>query len=112
VRGLGDIPILGNLFKYQTRSRKKTNLMVFLRPVVIRNKEQSTSLATDRYDYMRGQQDAIQPPDNILVRDLGQPQLPTVVNGQLSGGTVARPIPPAPVPGKTPGLAEPVKPQQ
>ncbi|MFS2138299.1 type II secretion system secretin GspD [Duganella sp. Dugasp56] len=112
VRGLGDIPILGNLFKYQTRSRKKTNLMVFLRPVVIRNKEQSTSLATDRYDYMRGQQDGIQPPDNILVRDLGQPQLPTVVNGQLSGGTVARPIPPAPVPGKTPGLAEPVKPQQ
>jgi general secretion pathway protein D len=112
VRGLGDIPVLGNLFKYQTRSRKKTNLMVFLRPVVIRNKEQSTSLATDRYDYMRGQQDGIQPPDNILVRDLGQPQLPTVVNGQLSGGTVARPIPPAPVPGKTPGLAEPVKPQQ
>jgi general secretion pathway protein D len=97
VRGLGDIPVLGNLFKYQTRSRKKT---------------QSTSLATDRYDYMRGQQDGIQPPDNILVRDLGQPQLPTVVNGQLSGGTVARPIPPAPVPGKTPGLAEPVKPQQ
>jgi general secretion pathway protein D len=112
VRGLGDIPVLGNLFKYQTRSRKKTNLMVFLRPVVIRNKEQSTSLATDRYDYMRGQQDAIQPPDNILVRDLGQPQLPTVVNGQLSGGTVARPIPPAPVPNKTPGLAEPVQPKQ
>ncbi|GJI91381.1 type II secretion system secretin GspD [Duganella hordei] len=112
VRGLGDIPVLGNLFKYQTRSRKKTNLMVFLRPVVIRNKEQSTSLATDRYDYMRGQQDGILPPDNILVRDLGQPQLPTVVNGQLSGGTVTRPIPPAPVPGKTPGLAEPVKPQQ
>jgi general secretion pathway protein D len=112
VRGLGDIPVLGNLFKYQTRSRKKTNLMVFLRPVVIRNKEQSTSLATDRYDYMRGQQDGIQPPDNILVRDLGQPQLPTVLNGQLSGGTVARPVPPAPVPGKTPGLAEPVQPKQ
>jgi type II secretory pathway component GspD/PulD (secretin) len=53
VRGLGDIPVLGNLFKYQSRTRKKTNLMVFLRPVVIRNKEQSTSLATDRYDYMR-----------------------------------------------------------
>jgi general secretion pathway protein D len=33
VPGLGDIPVLGNLFKYQKRGRKKTNLMVFLRPI-------------------------------------------------------------------------------
>ncbi|MET0323169.1 MAG: type II secretion system secretin GspD [Duganella sp.] len=111
-RGLGDIPILGNLFKYQSRSRKKTNLMVFLRPVVIRNKEQSTSLATDRYDYMRGAQEAIKPPDTILVKDLGQPMLPTLQNGQLTGGgTVARPVPPAPVP-RVPGRAENVEPAQ
>jgi Pyruvate/2-oxoacid:ferredoxin oxidoreductase delta subunit len=36
VPGLGDVPLLGNLFKSNTRSRKKTNLMVFLRPVVLR----------------------------------------------------------------------------
>jgi general secretion pathway protein D len=47
-------PLIGNLFKYQTRERTKTNLMVFLRPVIVRNKEQSGSLAADRYDYMRG----------------------------------------------------------
>jgi general secretion pathway protein D len=114
-RGLGDIPILGNLFKYQKRSRKKTNLMVFLRPVVIRNKEQSTSLATDRYDYMRGTQEAIKPPDTILVKDLGQPMLPKLQDGQLTGGgIVVRPVPPAPVP-RNPGQAEnvapPVQPQ-
>jgi general secretion pathway protein D len=110
-RGLGDIPILGNLFKYQKRSRKKTNLMVFLRPVVIRNKEQSTSLATDRYDYMRGTQEAIKPPDTILVKDLGQPMLPSLQNGQpTGGGIVAKPIPPAPVP-RNPGQAENVTPQ-
>lgn len=110
-RGLGDIPILGNLFKYQKRSRKKTNLMVFLRPVVIRNKEQSTSLATDRYDYMRGTQEAIKPPDTILVKDLGQPMLPALQNGQpTGGGIVAKPIPPAPVP-RNPGQAENVEPQ-
>jgi len=113
VRGLGDIPILGNLFKYQKRSRKKTNLMVFLRPVVIRNKEQSTSLATDRYDLMRSKQEAILPPDNILVRDLGQPMLPPLQNGVPAGGdTVARPVPPAPIPNRGTGAgAENVQPQ-
>jgi len=113
VRGLGDIPVLGNLFKSQSRTRKKTNLMVFLRPVVIRNKEQSTSLATDRYDYMRSQQEAIQPPDSILVKDLGQPVLPKLQNGApVSGGAVAAPVPPAPLPTRAPGAAENVQPQK
>jgi general secretion pathway protein D len=110
-RGLGDIPIIGNLFKYQTRSRKKTNLMVFLRPVVIRNQEQSTSLATDRYDYMRTSQEAIKPPQSVLVEDLGQPVLPQLQNGVLTGGgTVAKPIPQAPIP-RVPGRAENLQPQ-
>lgn len=52
---LGDIPFLGNLFKYQSKTRKKTNLMVFLRPVVIRSAEQSQSVSIDRYDYLRTQ---------------------------------------------------------
>jgi general secretion pathway protein D len=114
VRGLGDIPVLGNLFKSQSRTRKKTNLMVFLRPVVIRSKEQSTSLATDRYDYMRSQQEAILPPDSILVKDLGQPMLPKLQNGApVSGGAVAAPVPPAPVPVRVPGAAtDTSKPQQ
>ena len=110
-RGLGDIPVIGNLFKYQTRSRKKTNLMVFLRPVVIRNQEQSTTLATDRYDYMRTSQEAIKPPQSVLVEDLGQPVLPQLQNGVLTGGgTVARPIPPAPIP-RVPGRAENILPE-
>ncbi len=109
-RGLGDIPILGNLFKYQKRSRRKTNLMVFLRPVVIRSKDQSTSLATDRYDYMRGAQEAIKPSDSILVKDLGQPSLPNMQSGQpTASGTMARPI--QTVPSQTvPGRAENIAP--
>jgi len=114
-RGLGDIPILGNLFKYQKRSRKKTNLMVFLRPVVIRSKEQSTSLATDRYDYMRGAQEAIKPPDSILVKDLGQPMLPNMQSGQpTASGTLARPIQTVPsqvVPGRAENLVPQPQPQ-
>jgi general secretion pathway protein D len=52
---LGDLPIIGNLFKYKKQERKKTNLMVFLRPTVIRNAEQSNSVSVDRYDHLRMQ---------------------------------------------------------
>ncbi|CDG85654.1 type II secretion system secretin GspD [Janthinobacterium agaricidamnosum] len=98
VRGLGDIPVLGNLFKYQTRTRKKTNLMIFLRPVVVRSKEQSTSLATDRYDYMRDAETSAVPQDgNLMLRNLGAPLLPSLQNGQPVGGSmVVHPVPPAP----------------
>jgi general secretion pathway protein D len=50
VPGLGDIPVLGYLFRYQSKRRGKTNLMVFLRPIVVRNDVQSVALASDRYD--------------------------------------------------------------
>src|SRR5690606_34803580 len=44
VPGLGDIPVVGNLFKYQNRTRGKKNLMVFLRPTVIRTAEQGNNV--------------------------------------------------------------------
>lgn len=97
VPGLGDIPLIGNLFKYQKRSRKKTNLMVFLRPVVVRNREQQMSLTADRYDFIRGTQEASKPEPSMVVQDLGRPTLPALVNGEPSGGgQLVRPIPPAP----------------
>jgi general secretion pathway protein D len=52
VPGLGDVPLFGNLFKREPL-RKKTNLMVFLRPVVVRDAPQSDALSLDRYDLMR-----------------------------------------------------------
>jgi general secretion pathway protein D len=96
VPGLGDIPLIGNLFKYQKRNRKKTNLMVFLRPVVVRNREQGMSLTADRYDYMRATQEAAAPEPSITVQNLGAPMLPVLQNGQPTGsGQLARPVPPA-----------------
>jgi general secretion pathway protein D len=53
VPGLGRLPILGNLFRYDNRKRVKTNLMVFLRPVVLRSAESSYNVTADRYDYIR-----------------------------------------------------------
>jgi general secretion pathway protein D len=61
---LGDIPFLGSLFKYETKKREKTNLMVFIRPTVIRNAEQATNVSLDRYDYLKKQY--------ALSRDNGQ----------------------------------------
>ena len=59
VPGLGDIPVLGHLFKAETRSRKKTNLMLFLRPVVVRDGTAAETLSMGRYEQMRtGQQNS------------------------------------------------------
>jgi len=67
VPGLGDVPIFGNLFKSETRSRKKTNLMVFLRPVVLRDARETGNLALDRYELMRAVQKDAQPrPSSVL----------------------------------------------
>lgn len=86
VPGLGNIPVLGNLFKSQSRGRKKSNLMVFLRPVVVRDARQTEALAQDRYDTMRTLQQQSQPVNNDFgSRILGineAPVLPaTLVNG-------------------------------
>ncbi|WP_424654652.1 type II secretion system secretin GspD, partial [Castellaniella sp.] len=53
---LGDIPVLGNLFKYQKRSHSKTNLMLFLRPHIVRTAQDGARLTLDRYNFMRAAQ--------------------------------------------------------
>ena len=118
VRGLGDIPVLGNLFKYRTRTRNKTNLMVFLRPVVVRSKEQNNSISLDRYEYMRALgAETRSEDDTILMRNLGSPALPPLTNGQPPlGGAMATMPPPAPItarPGAAtgPGTVQPRAPQ-
>ena len=58
---LGDIPVLGNLFKSRARERSKKNLMVFLRPVVMRTQDDANAMTLDRYQYMRAQQMATVP---------------------------------------------------
>jgi general secretion pathway protein D len=115
VHGLADIPIIGNLFKYRTRSRAKRNLMVFLRPVVVRSKEQNNSISMDRYEFMRASGITAQPTDDsVLIKNLGAPLLPPLNNnGQPPVGGSMVPLPPAapvaPRPGSAtePGAARP-----
>ncbi|SAI46301.1 general secretion pathway protein D [Bordetella ansorpii] len=73
---LGNIPVLGALFRYDTRQRVKTNLMVFLRPYVVRDAAQGRGLTASRYDYMRRAQGALQPAQNWALPDMGAPALP------------------------------------
>ncbi|WP_371132971.1 type II secretion system secretin GspD [Hydrogenophaga sp.] len=112
VPGLGDVPLFGNLFKSETRSRRKTNLMVFLRPVVVRDARATSTLAMDRYELMRSvQQDSQPKPSSVLginespVMPAPQspgsmtltPQAPSLANPQSSPPLTppAVPLPPA-----------------
>jgi general secretion pathway protein D len=74
---LGDIPILGNLFKYQKRQQVKTNLMVFLRPFVLKNADASATITGDRYEFIRNLQGEERLTGNLLP-DMKMPVLPEV----------------------------------
>jgi general secretion pathway protein D len=73
---LGDIPLLGGLFRYETRQRSKTNLMVFIRPYVMRNSASYAALSSERYGQMSEAQDEAQLPTNYLIPIEGGPKLP------------------------------------
>ena len=73
---LGDIPYLGNLFRSETRTKKRTNLMVFLRPTVMRDAESANKLSIDRYDLIRSSQKDQQPTPNILLPVADSPVVP------------------------------------
>jgi general secretion pathway protein D len=73
----GDIPVVGNLFRSESRSRSKTNLMVFLRPIVVRDNATSNALMMDRYEAIRALQQVSQPEPSTLLRPVsGAPLLP------------------------------------
>jgi general secretion pathway protein D len=76
VPGLGDIPFFGNLFKGQKRERSKKNLMVFLRPVVVRDASQTDALSQSRYQQMMGLQLQSQPAPNPVLGIDGAAVLP------------------------------------
>lgn len=76
---MGDIPLLGNLFRSENRARRKTNLMIFLRPVVVRDAAASDALVLDRYDTIRALQQQVQPaPSAVLGTVQGAPVLPAL----------------------------------
>ena len=89
VPGVGDVPFFGNLFKSESRSRKKTNLMVFLRPVVVRDAQDSEKLSMDRYELMRGGQLGAQPTSSTVLRVNDSAVLPEAAPRNRSGAAPA-----------------------
>ena len=97
---LGSIPLIGWLFRYETRQRTKTNTMVFLRPYVVRDEATSSSLALDRYDYMRSQLATAQKPDNLIFRGFEGRDLP--LPSMAPNKTPLLNAPPQPTPAPAP----------
>ncbi|WP_323147452.1 type II secretion system secretin GspD [Pseudomonas marginalis] len=75
---LSDIPGLGALFRNEKRSVSKTNLMVFLRPYIIRDSGAGRSITLNRYEFMRRAQGGLQPEHSWAMPDVQAPQLPSV----------------------------------
>jgi general secretion pathway protein D len=94
VPGLGDVPLFGNLFKSEARSRKKTNLMVFLRPVVVRDASASDRLSNDRYEQMRSSQQTNQPLPSSVVPINEAPVLPQLPKPAVTTPATVTPIAP------------------
>lgn len=67
---LSSIPYLGWLFSWQSRSHTKTNLVLFLRPVIIRNAEGYKALTNQRYQYVMDQQNLIKASGNLLLPEI------------------------------------------
>ena len=86
---LGDIPLLGALFRYDSSSRVKTNLMVFLRPVILRDANDANILSSDRYQSIRRVQTEL-PRDGGWLPDLGrkilEQQGPSPIKPNNAGG--------------------------
>jgi general secretion pathway protein D len=94
VPGLSKIPYLGALFRSDTRKRSKTNLMVFLRPVVMRGPVDANQLTLDRYDAIRAAQQAAQPRRSSVMDINDSPVLPArpeVPRGAMPPPAKARP---------------------
>jgi general secretion pathway protein D len=73
---LGDLPILGQLFRYETRRQQKTNLMVFLRPFIVRDESAAHNLTIDRYDYMRRLEEITVPAPHPALPSMQPPVAP------------------------------------
>jgi general secretion pathway protein D len=94
---LGDIPVLGNLFRSRGRSRARTNLMVFIRPTIIRTAEDAQEMTARRYNYVRGHQLIVnpnrEPTLDELVRDYLGTTAPAAAPGPQASDQVVTPVP-------------------
>jgi len=93
VPGLGRIPILGNLFKVRNTQKTKTNLMVFIRPRVVRTPEQAAIETNSKYNFLRNLQLENKDGKVQLMPGETRPTLPPLI-GPTAPATSPGPPPP------------------
>jgi general secretion pathway protein D len=105
VPGLGDLPVVGGLFRSTSRQRGRTNLMVFIRPTIIRSPADAQTLAADRWGYMRQQQlnnaPGVEPGLDEMLREYMRTQPPVAPDYAITapvGEVVITPLPPVSTP--------------
>ena len=110
---LGDLPVLGAFFRYDARKRQKVNLLVFLKPTVVRNDTQGREITSERYDYIMGQQQKSRPDQRFFWQDQTVPTLPAkglmpgTIEGSLPSITPPPRLPEVPPPSAVPPPAVP-----
>ena len=73
---LGDIPFLGALFRYETRKRSRTNLVIFLRPQILRDRNDYSGMTQSRYDFVVGEQTRLDSSERLMKGEPTAPMLP------------------------------------
>ena len=108
---LGSIPLIGLLFKSRNDSSKRDNLMIFIKPTILRDQSQAAQTTGETYNYMMGQEGSI-PPEQFpqLLRGEPTPHL-APLPPPPPPGTLAAPSPLAPVPPKQKGKVPPTSDQ-
>jgi general secretion pathway protein D len=95
---LGDIPVIGSLFRSESRTKRRTNLLVFLRPIVMRTPEDANKLTFDRYDLIRAQQQGVQPRSHLFLGAGQAPVLPEQARPPAGAASAVPPLAPASAP--------------
>lgn len=78
VPGLGDLPLLGQIFRYNSTSNEKKNLMVFLHPVILRDAAMQSQISGGKYTYIRNMQLLQRTQPKTVLRNKDTPLLPTL----------------------------------
>ncbi|NVK30036.1 MAG: type II secretion system secretin GspD [Gammaproteobacteria bacterium] len=81
VPGVGDVPLLGEAFKQKRSTSSKRSLMVFIRPLIVRDEKTGTDYSARKYEFMRAQQVVSRDQSYSLNRraPIGLPRLPEIV---------------------------------
>jgi general secretion pathway protein D len=111
VPGLGSIPLLGNLFKSRSGSRQKTNLLVFLRPTILRDQSAAEAISASKYNEIRDEQKSLHGGKITLLPGEKQPSIPAMPPGNTPPPSIRAPtegsttIAPTPQPAPTGAIA-------